>query len=118
MRPAADQRGLSESVQWALVTPLLLGLLLGGLHLGMHHHGTTVARDAASIGVDVVASGRPAPEATAAAERFAIEGGLRAVQVQIQPRGRLVAVVVSGDVPGPMGGQRVTAESLAPGNRP
>ena len=44
-RPTSSRsaRGLSESVQWAVLTPLVLMVLLGLIHAGVLMHGRGVA---------------------------------------------------------------------------
>ena len=42
-----SERGLADSLQWAVLVPALLGLVLGTIQTGIWLHGRTVASDAA-----------------------------------------------------------------------
>lgn len=94
--PARDQRGLSESTQWALVLPTLLAVLLGLVQTGVWLHGRTVATQAAAAAADAAAIGRPAEPAAAA---VASRGGLTEVTIRSSRSAGKVTVTVSGRVP-------------------
>ena len=49
---ARDERGLSESTQWAVLFSLLMLLTLGIIQAGIHLHGRNVAQRAATAAVD------------------------------------------------------------------
>ncbi|MCW5951436.1 MAG: pilus assembly protein [Propionibacteriaceae bacterium] len=93
---ARDQRGLSESTQWALVLPTLLAVLLGLVQTGVWLHGRTVATQAAGAAADAAAMGHAAePAAMAIASR----GGLTEVTIRTSRDTGTVSVTVSGRVP-------------------
>lgn len=92
-----NQRGLSESTQWAMLTPLVMLLTLGLVQLGVWLHARTVAGEAAATVADLMASGSPG--AAAAGERVAGAGGLQGVSVATARQDGLVVVTVSGRVP-------------------
>ncbi|MGL5405970.1 MAG: TadE/TadG family type IV pilus assembly protein [Propionibacteriaceae bacterium] len=50
-----DERGMSESVQWAVLTPLLLLCLGGSIQTGIWLHATNACRQAAGAGADAAA---------------------------------------------------------------
>ncbi len=96
----ADQRGISESVQLALIWPLLLLVTLGVIQAGLWIHGRQVALRAATAAVDV-ATGREGSAAAAAdlAGRIARSAGLGSVEVDVRTSPGEVRVVVSGRMP-------------------
>ena len=93
-------RGLADSLQWAMLVPLLMTLVLGTIQTGIWLHGRTVASDAALAGAQTAAWTR-AGDASAreAARRVAGAGGVVAVGVAISRAGGLVTVTVTGRVP-------------------
>lgn len=91
------QRGISESTQWALLTPLVMLLTLGLVQLGVWLHARTVASDAAATVADLMAAGDPA--AAGAGQRIASGGGLQQVTVTSTRDGELAVVTVTGRVP-------------------
>jgi hypothetical protein len=92
-----NQRGISESTQWALLTPLVMLLTLGLVQLGVWLHARTVAGDAAATVADLTAVGDP--DAGGAGERIAGAGGLQDVAITSAQDAGLVVVTVSGRVP-------------------
>jgi len=79
-----DERGLSESVQWAVICPLLLLLTLGIIQTGIYLHGRNVAHRAATSAVDSArGTFGSAAEAERVASSFARAGGLRDVRVRV-----------------------------------
>lgn len=79
-----DERGLSESVQWAVVCPLLLLLTLGIIQAGIYLHGRNVAHRAATSAVDSArGTFGTAAEAERTAANAARAGGLRDVTVHV-----------------------------------
>lgn len=91
-----NERGLSESTQWALVLPTLLAVVLGLVQTGVWLYGRTVAGQAASAAADAAAMGRPIEPA---ALSITGRGGLTGVTVQTSQRAGTVMVTVSGRVP-------------------
>jgi Flp pilus assembly protein TadG len=98
--PRRSERGLSESVQFAVVWPLLVLLTLGIIQAGLWLHGRNVAQRAAATAVDVARGSYGIPaEARRKAERLAAAGGLRSVTVDLSTGGVEVRATVSADAP-------------------
>ena len=97
---ARDERGLSESVQWALLWPLLMLLTLGIIQAGIFLHGRNVAQRAATAAVDAArASYGSAAYAEQLGATIAGSGGLRSISVQVQRTGSTVTADVSAYPP-------------------
>ena len=98
MRPRArDERGLSESTQWAVLFSLLMLLTLGIIQVGITLHGRNVAQRAATAAVDTArGSFGSTTEAQQVAQGIAQSGGLQGVTIRIS-RG---AISVTADVTG------------------
>ena len=114
---ARDERGVSESVQWAVLWPLLMLVTLGIIQAGMFLHGRNVAQRAATAAVDAARGSYGSPaDAEHLAETIASSGGLTQVSVRVQRTGAVVNVDVSGYAPMifdlDLGG--VTATATAP----
>jgi hypothetical protein len=110
---AKDERGLSESTQWAIVLPTLLAILLGLVQTGVWLYGRTVAGQAAGAAADAAAMGLAIEPAAAA---IAGHGGLTEVTVRASRDDGMVMVTVTGRVPtffdlgqGRVSGQAVVA---------
>lgn len=114
--PVKDERGLSESTQWALVLPTLLAVVLGLVQTGVWLYGRTVATQAAGAAADAAAMGRPAEPAAAA---IAGRGGLTEVTIRTSRDTRTVTVTVSGRVPTffDLGQGQVSGRAIAPVER-
>src|SRR5512133_1115987 len=97
---ARDERGLSESVQWAVLWPALMLVTLGIIQAGIFLHGRNVAQRAVTAAVDAARGsyGTPA-EAQHLAEAIASSGGLRNISVRIQRTGTTVTAEVSAHAP-------------------
>ena len=114
---ARNERGTSESVQLALIWPLLLLVTLGIIQAGIWIHGRQAALRAAIAAADV-ASGSAGSAAAAddLATKIAASAGLRSVEVGVDMSGPQVRVVVSGTTPTildlPLG--RITESAAAP----
>ncbi len=114
---ARNERGTSESVQLALIWPLLLLVTLGIIQAGIWIHGRQAALRAAIAAADV-ASGNTGSAAAAddLATKIAASAGLRSVQVTVDMSGPQVRVEVSGTSPAildlPLG--RITESAAAP----
>ena len=94
-----DGRGLSESVQWAVLTPVVLFVLLGGIHAGIVLHGRTVAANAALAGAEAQAlAGASEGVGARVAREVAEQGGLRSVEVSTASPPGAVSVRVDGRV--------------------
>ena len=79
-----DERGLSESVQFAVVWPVLMLVTPGILQAGLWLHGRNVAQRAATAAVDTArgSAGSVAAAREAAAD-LARSGGLDGVSVDV-----------------------------------
>ena len=96
---------MSESVQWTLLTPLVLTIVLGIIQLGLWGYGRTVALNAAGAGAEEAA---PATATRAQAEAAALT---------IARRGGLTDVGISVDVSGTAGGRARHREGAGPDRR-
>jgi Flp pilus assembly protein TadG len=97
---ARDERGLSESVQWAVLWPLLMLVTLGIIQAGIFLHGRNVAQRAATAAVDAArGSYGSAAEAQHLGETIAAAGGLKNISVRIQRAGTTVSANVSANAP-------------------
>ena len=95
-----NERGLSESVQHAVIFPVLMLVTLGIIQAGIWVHGHTVAEHAAAAAVDIArGSYGSAAEAQDRAVRLATAGGLSDVNVDVRLSGGRAEVVVSGRAP-------------------
>ena len=96
----ADERGVTESVQFALIWPVLLLVTLGIIQTGIWLHGHHVAIRAANAATDVARGSYGSPgEARQVAAGIANGGGLRAVAVTVSTDATRVAVTVTGRIP-------------------
>lgn len=111
---------MSESVQYAVILPLLMLATLGIIQAGVWLHGHNVAARSARAAVDVA---RGSFGSTAAAEEQARDladaGGLDAVQVTVTRGAGRVAAEVSATSPLilPIGLGRITESASAPVER-
>jgi len=97
---ARDERGLSESVQWAVLWPLLMLLTLGIIQAGIFLHGRNVAQRAATAAVDVArGSYGSAADAEHLGESIASSGGLKSISVRVQRTWTAVTADVSAYPP-------------------
>lgn len=95
-----NERGLSQSVQYAVILPTLMLVTLGIIQAGIWVSGHNVAVRAAQAAADV-ASGSYGQTATAQdrANRLAAAGGLQNVEVTVTRDAARVHVTVSGRAP-------------------
>jgi Flp pilus assembly protein TadG len=97
---ARDERGLSESVQWAILWPLLMLLTLGIIQAGIFLHGRNVAQRAATAAVDAArGSYGSAADAQHVGESIASSGGLRNISVHVQRTGTTATAEISAYAP-------------------
>jgi Flp pilus assembly protein TadG len=97
---ARDERGLSESVQWAVLWPLLMLVTLGIIQAGIFLHGRNVAQRAATAAVDAArGSYGSAADAEQLGATIAGAGGLRNISVRVLRSGTAVTADVSGYPP-------------------
>jgi hypothetical protein len=98
--PVRTARGLSNSIQFAVVMPLLMLISLGIIQAGVWLHGRNVAAEAANAAADLARTyGGDHGEAERSARRIAAVGGLEDVEVDIDPDGRIVRVRLSARAP-------------------
>lgn len=93
MKP--DQRGLSGSVQTALLLPVVLGLFLATLQWGMIHWAQSTALAAAQEGAASAARGTQ-PQGLDSARRLADNGAFSHVSVEVDRGPTRVVSTVSG----------------------
>ena len=114
---ARDERGLSESVQWAILWPLLMLLTLGIIQAGIFLHGRNVAQRAATAAVDAArGSYGTATDAQHLAEAIASSAGLEHISVRVRRTATTASADVSGNVPMifDLGLGRITETATAP----
>ena len=115
-----NERGLSESVQYALVAPAVMLATLGIIEAGLWIHGQSVVARAAEAGADVArGSYGTSVEARQAAARIAAGGGLTRVDITVTGDAREVRVRVDADAPVmlQLGLRRLSETSIAPRER-
>ena len=79
-----DERGLSESVQFAVVWPVLMLVTLGVLQAGLWLHGRNVAQRAAAAAVDTARGSTGTVQAgQEAGAELSRSGGLDGVVVEV-----------------------------------
>jgi Flp pilus assembly protein TadG len=120
MRRLRDERGLSESVQYAVIWPVLLLTTLGIIQTGIWVHGHNVALRAAQAGADIArGTSGSAGEAESLSAGIARSGGLSQVQVGVTRGAATVEVTVTGTTPFildlPLG--RISESAAAPVER-
>ena len=94
------ERGLSQSVQYALIIPTLMLSTLGIIQTGVWIHGRNVAERAADAAADAargIDSGAGA--GVSAGQQIAAAGGLTQVTVSVARRPQQVDVQVTGTIP-------------------
>ena len=97
---ARDERGLSESTQWAGLFSLLMLLTLGIIQAGIYLHGRNVAQRAATAAVDAArGSFGSTAEAQQIAHGIAQSGGLDRVTIRINRGATTVTAEVTGTAP-------------------
>ncbi|HSU36283.1 MAG TPA: TadE/TadG family type IV pilus assembly protein [Propionibacteriaceae bacterium] len=97
---ARDERGLSESTQWAVLFSLLMLVTLGIIQAGIVLHGRNVAQRAATAAVDVArGSYGTVAEAEELANDIARSGGLEAVSVRVTRGATQATADVTGRAP-------------------
>lgn len=112
-----DERGLSDSVQWAVLVPLTMLLLLGALQVGMLWHGRNTVHHAAAAAAEAESAYLAAPgTGHQSAVRIAAAGGLTDVAVRVTRGSGRVDVEVSATVPVliDLGMGRVTQRATSP----
>jgi len=116
-RPAGRERGISESVQWAILGTVFLACLLGIIEAGLLLHARSVVVAAAQAASEAQAAWGASPgQADQVAHEFVAEGGLAGATVDVAASATDVTVTVSADAPSLIGwaSPRVTARSTRP----
>ncbi len=113
------ERGVSESLQWAILTPLILLVLLGTIQAGIWLHGRTVIYNAAVLAAEEAARMHPSVDPETSASDFAERGGIREVSVEVASTQTEVRVAATGRVIlfFDVGQSLVTAEVVRPRER-
>ncbi|MCL2465395.1 MAG: pilus assembly protein [Micrococcales bacterium] len=112
-----DERGLSESVQWAILGVAFMGCLLALIEAGLWLHGRSVVVAAALAGASAASAWQAAPDSgERAARETASAGGLTGVQVTVTTQSGAVLVIVEADTPGFAGwvAPHVRAQAIRP----
>ena len=95
-----DERGLSQSVQYAVILPTLMLTSLGIIQAGLWIHGHDVAIRSANGATDVArGSYGTSSDARALAMKLAEAGGLQDVQVDVTRGAARVDVTVTAKAP-------------------
>jgi len=96
----ADERGLSESVQWAVLGAALIGCLLALIDAALWLHGRSVAVAAAIDGASAASSWHASTsDGEAAARATAANGGLTGVSVTVLLQAGRIDVTIDAKVP-------------------
>lgn len=93
------QRGFASSLQWAVLSPLVLLMVMGIIQLGLWAHGRTVALDAAMAGAEAEAAALANGSGQGVAHSVATQGGLDQVEVTVSGGADDVTVLVRGRMP-------------------
>lgn len=112
-----NELGLSQSVQYAVIWPVLLLSTLGIIQAGIWIHGHNVAVRAANAGADVArGSYGTSQDAVDRATALAGAGGLHEVVIQVNRQPDRVEVVVNARAPlfFDVGFGRITESASAP----
>lgn len=95
-----NQRGVTESAQFALIWPLLLIVSLGIIQAGIWIHGHNVVNRAANSAADAASGSYGSTgEARQIAEGIARSGGLEGVTITVSTSADRVDVTVEGTTP-------------------
>lgn len=89
---------MSESVQWAMLVPLLLMLVLGLVQVGVWLHGRSAAAQAAALAAEASA-GYAGTASDASARALARAAGLTGVVVSVDRSATQVRATVTGRAP-------------------
>lgn len=94
---ARSERGLSQSVQWVLLAPLIVLMISGIVQAAAILQAQQVARSAAMAGAEAEAWYQaPAGSGGAVAQRAAVGSGLRDVTVSVTRSSGVATVTVTG----------------------
>ena len=115
-----DERGLSESVQLAVVWPVLLLVTLGVIQAGIWLHARDVAGRATSAAVDAArGTGGSTDEGRRVGTELARAGGLRDVVVEVRRGDTAVTATLTAEAPLilDLGLARISESAAAPRER-
>jgi len=111
---------MSDSVQWAMLAPVVLLTVLGILQLGLWGYARTLALNAAGAGAEEAAPATATlTGGEAVATYLARKGGLVELSVSCGLRAGAVTCRVGGTVPGliDVGVNRIDAQATRPKER-
>ncbi len=95
---AFDQRGLSDSLPWTLLTPVLLLAVLGTIQAGILMHGHNVAENAAQAAAQAESAYQAGGSGLERAVAIAAAGGLTDVRVAVRRGPAKVEVEVTARI--------------------
>ncbi len=110
-------RGMSGSVQWAILVPVILLTVLGAIQVGLWAYGRTVASHAAIAAAEEAALlGASEADARALGTEIASGGGLTDIQVQLVVDANNARATVRGRMPTfvDLGQTRVSEQATRP----
>ena len=110
-------RGMSGSVQWAILVPVILLTVLGAIQVGLGAYGRTVASHAAIAAAEEAALlGASEADARALGTEIASGGGLTDIQVQLVVDANNARATVRGRMPTfvDLGQTRVSEQATRP----
>lgn len=110
-------RGMSGSVQWAILVPVILLTVLGAIQVGLWAYGRTVASHAAIAAAEEAALlGASEAGARALGTEIASGGGLTDIQVQLVVDANNARATVRGRMPTfvDLGQTRVSEQATRP----
>lgn len=110
-------RGMSGSVQWAILVPVILLTVLGAIQVGLWAYGRTVASHAAIAAAEEAALLRASEaDARALGTEIASGGGLTDIQVQLVVDANNARATVRGRMPTfvDLGQTRVSEQATRP----
>lgn len=110
-------RGMSGSVQWAILVPVILLTVLGAIQVGLWAYGRTVASHAAIAAAEEAALlGASEADARALGTEIASGGGLTDIQVQLVVDANNARATVRGRMPTfvDLGQTRVSQQATRP----
>ncbi|MGI5951287.1 MAG: TadE/TadG family type IV pilus assembly protein [Brooklawnia sp.] len=107
-------RGLVESTQWAVLIPVLLGVLFALIQGAIWLSGRSTAQQAAMAAAEHAAlMSSDVDSVHQAADRIAEGGGLLDVDVQVANEARAVTVTVTGRTPALLPGELAEVSATA-----
>lgn len=114
---ARDERGLSQSVSWAVLAPLILGVILVAVAGGVHAHANSAAQQAAMAAAERSAAFYgDVRQGGEVARRMADRAGLRDVKITFNETPDTVSVDLVAKTNSPLPGafSSVRAHAVRP----